>query len=354
MKCPTWLPRLSRCLSVQLTTAARRILPAAMRHLRKNPHGHNTLGSIVVSCALGFLYFQTQPTTAGTDPSTADSAALIADAEKSFGDLAPTTEGDVKGADGRSATTIAVNETPTLTGHEALRESDRILAITETMLQKIPAYSATFLKQERIGDSLSEIQVIQLRMIHHPMKISMRWEGGLDAGQRVVFAEGENDGNMLVRKQKGFEARLGVITLNPHGALAMKYSRYPVTEVGLLRFTKLIREQRAKDLLLESGVSAKMLERQQIDGREAVCFAIEYDSPKWAPDANQEYRKTQIYIDTQTKLPICVRCFGWPEKIRGADPDKLDQTTLLELYAYKNIDLEAQVQHEDFTRAKLQ
>ena len=159
---------------------------------------------------------------------------------------------------------------------------------------------------------------------------------------------------MLVRKQKGFEARLGVISLNPNGALALKYSRYPVTQVGLLRFTRIIREQRAKDLLVESGVTAKMLERQQIDGREAICFAIEYDSPKVASDPNQEYRKTLIYIDAQSKLPICVRCYGWPEKIRGADPDKLDQTTLLELYAYTNIDFEAQVQLEDFTRAKLQ
>jgi len=336
-------------------TSVRCGLPRIVRCLCRNPHGHNTLGSFVVSCALAFLYFQTQPITAGTDPAPADSAELVADAEKMFSDEATSgTDNDASDSEKSSATSVAVNETPSLIGKEALRESDRLLAEAQARLEKIPAYSATFVKQERIGDSLTEMQVIQLRLFHQPLKVFMKWEGGPDAGQRVLYSAGDNDGDMLVRKLKGFEARLGVISLNPCGAIALKYSRYPVTSVGLLQLTKIIREQRAKDLQAESGVTAKMLERQQIDGREAICFVTEYAHPKLAPDEKQEYRKSLIYMDRQTQLPICVRCYGWPEKIRGADPDNLDKTTLLELYAYKNIDFEAQVLVDDFTKAKLQ
>ena len=37
-------------------------------------------------------------------------------------------------------------------------------------------------------------------------------------------------------------------------------------------------------------------------GREVLCLAIEYESPKLAPDDRHEYRKALIYIDRQSKL----------------------------------------------------
>ena len=57
---------------------------------------------------------------------------------------------------------------------------------------------------------------------------------------------------------------------------------------------------------------------------------------------------------TVLRLPVCIRGYGWPDKISGAKRDQLDQTTLIELYAYKNIDLSTPLLAEDFTKAKLQ
>ena len=326
-----------------------RHLPHVARRIRHSPHRHNALGSFVVATALGFLYFHAQPTTAGTDPVSPNSQQTIAGLDQDFGvdsnnNTTTATEAKVAGS----------NETPTLTGKAALTESDRVLAEAQAKLEKIPAYAATFVKQERIGDTLTELQVIQIRLFHQPMKIFMKWEGGKSAGQRVIYAEGENDGDMLVRMLTGIEARLGVLSLNPTGALAMKHSRYPVTKAGLLELTKITRQHRQADLKSETGVTAKLLEHQKIDNRDCLCFVIEYAKPEFAPDEKKEYRKSMIYIDSQSKLPICVRCYGWPEKISGSDPQKLDQTTLLELYAYRNIDFEAQVQAEDFGKARLQ
>lgn len=317
--------------------------------MRQSPHRHNAMGSLVVTLALGFLYFHAQPTTAGTDPISPNSQQALAGIEQEFS-VAPAGNTDSTA----EAKALTPNDTPTLTGIAALTESDRILAEAQAKLEKVSAYSATFVKQERIGDSLTELQIIQMRLFHQPMKIFMKWEGGKDAGQRVIFAAGENGGDMLVRKLTGIEARLGVISLDPTGALAMKHSRYPVTKAGLLELTKITRQHRQADLKTESGVTAKLLEHQKIDNRDCLCFVIEYAKPELAPDEKKEYRKSMIYIDSQTKLPICVRCYGWPDKMAGADPQKLDQTTLLELYAYRNIDLEAQVQADDFNRARLQ
>lgn len=326
-----------------------RHLPHVARRMRHSPHRHNALGSLVVAVAMGFLYFHAQPTTAGTDPVSSNSQQTIAGLGQDFGVDATSNTTTVT-----ENKTAGSNDTPTLTGKEALTESDRVLAEAQAKLEKIPAYAATFVKQERIGDTLTELQIIQLRLFHQPMKVFMKWEGGKSAGQRVIYAEGENDGDMLVRMLTGIEARLGVLSLNPTGALAMKHSRYPVTKAGLLELTKITRQHRQADLKAAEGVTAKLLEHQKIDNRDCQCFVIEYAKPEFAPDEKKEYRKSMIYVDSQTKLPICVRCYGWPEKIAGADPKKLDQTTLLELYAYRNIDFEAQVQAEDFGKARLQ
>ena len=305
------------------------------------------MGSLVVAFAVGFLYVHTQPTTAGTDPLSSNGGEAIADVEKEFSNPSSDKDSDAK-------TAIASNGTPTMTGKEALTEAARLLSDAEARLEKVTTYSATFVKQERIKDALTELQVIQVRLGHQPLRISMKWEGGKDAGQRVIYAEGENDGDMLVRKLTGIEARLGVISLNPTGSLAMKHSRYPVTKAGLLELTKITRQHRQADLKLEAGVTAKLLDHQKLNGRDCQCLVVEYAKPEFAPDEKKEYRKTLVYFDSETKLPICVRCYGWPEKIADADPQKLDQTTLLELYAYKSIDFEAQVLNDDFNRARLQ
>lgn len=331
-----------------LTQPVRKV-PGVARRMRHSPHRHNVLGSFVVFFAFGYLYVHAQPTTAGTDPLSPNGGEVLADVEKEFSG-----SGAGGGSDAKSPTSVAANDTPTLTGKEALQECDRILGEAEAKLEKISAYTATFVKQERIGDALTELQVIQLRLAHQPKRISMKWEGGKDAGQRVIYAEGENDGDMLVRKLSGIEARLGVISLNPAGTMAMKHSRHPVTKAGLLEFTRVTRKYRQADLKLESGVSAKLLDHQKLNGRDCQCLVIEYTKPEFSPDEKKEYRKSLIYFDSESKLPVCIRSYGWPEKIADADPQKLDQTTLLELYAYKNIDFDAQVQNDDFSRARLQ
>lgn len=312
------------------------------------------MGSTVVALTLGFLYIQGQPTTAGSDPVSANSGQEIADLEKQFGNAASESPAITGATASESNGNAVVPTEPTLVGNAALQECDRLLAEAQKRLEDVASYTATFVKQERIGGTLSDIQMIQMRMWHQPMRVFMRWENGKDAGQRVIFAADENDGEMMVRMLRGLEARLGVISLSPESSLAMKHSRYPVTKVGLLELTKIIREHVQTDIKSTSGITAKLLERQPLDGRDCLVVTTEYAKPELAPDDKHEYRKTMVFIDSQTKLPICIRCYGWPETIAGSNPEKLDQTTLLELYAYKNIDFGAIVKREDFSKTKLQ
>jgi hypothetical protein len=73
---------------------------------------------------------------------------------------------------------------------------------------------------------------------------------------------------------------------------------------------------------------------------------IEYDRPEQSPD----YRKTLHYFDRETELPVLVKSYGWPEAVPGADPARLDETTLVEQYAYTNIRLNAGLADREFDR----
>lgn len=321
-------------------------------HLPVRPHGANGLVAFVVSCAFAFLWFQMEPIATTIGAIGAESPPKISEAGAEFGsNQIHYLANDVAIVDGTSPNVDQAK--PALLGRDALLEGDRLLAECEAQLEITAGYSATLVKQERIDNALGDVEVIQLRMMHHPKKIALKWVEGRELGQRVVYAQGENGGDMLVRKATGWQARLGILSIAPGGNLALKASRYPVTKSGLLELVKTIREHRAKDLLRKVGVAAKLFPTRTMDGCNVHCLMIEYESPQLAPDENQEYRKALIYIDKQSKFPICVHCYGWPDKIPGSNPAKLDETTLLESYAYKNINLRADISDDEFSKIAL-
>ncbi len=325
-----------------------RRLVGLTRDLVQTPYINNVLGAAIVLGTFGWLYTQEQIMTAGSSlnaPGMIHEFAKRGEAIKDGNGLDESeNEPPVEGQQ---------TELPSLSGRDALLKADRLLRDAEIQLQQLPAYSATFLKQERLGNSLSELQSIQLRVTHQPLRIFMKWEAGNDTGQRVLFVEGENDGAMLVRKVTGIESRLGVMQLHTHGILAMRDARHPVTRVGLLPLVKLAREYRGKELA-SNGITATLRRELHFNGRKCWNLTVEYQSPKVAPDEQHEYRKTVLFIDVQNNFPLAVWCYGWPERIRGASRDRLDETTLLEFYAYQSIDLQPEIQTADFTRVAVE
>jgi hypothetical protein len=57
------------------------------------------------------------------------------------------------------------------------------------------------------------------------------------------------------------------------------------------------------------------------------------------------------YFDSETGLPILVKSYGWPDAVPGSDPARLDETTLVEQYAYTNIRLNAGLADREFDGA---
>jgi hypothetical protein len=82
------------------------------------------------------------------------------------------------------------------------------------------------------------------------------------------------------------------------------------------------------------------------NGRQVYEFLVEYAKPELSQAA---YRTCQICIDRKLMVPVQIRNWTWAELVPEADTEDLDGTTLLENYAFRDIDFDAHLDNSDFT-----
>ena len=232
--------------------------------------------------------------------------------------------------------------TGVLSGKWAMQVNILLLEKGMAHFARIPDYSATFTKQERIGGDLSKLQKISLKLRHEPMSIYMKWRSG-ETGQQVIFVDGQNDGKMLV-KAAGLKGRIGTLSLEPTSDLAMSQSRYPVMMVGLMKAAERIVEYQKAAIEKGKGFRCELREDAEFDNRPCYLCLVEYESKEYSP----EYRKSEILIDKHWSMPVSVKNFTWAT---DAKPETIDEETLIEHYMYTDIQLQQQFADLDFSRA---
>lgn len=230
----------------------------------------------------------------------------------------------------------------------ALKLHVAMLDLGRHRIGAVPDYTATFVKQERVDGALQDVQTIQLRLRHKPFSVYMKWLEGGDAGRQVLFVQGENDDQLLVRLG-GIKSRLPVLHLEPMSARAMQESRHPITEMGLLELASRVHKYRSRDCSLKRGVRWEMLPDQKHFDRDCDCWIVEYDGPEVEP----VYRKMITYVDKELALPISVRNYGWPDEgVETSDAAALDEATLIEYFGYTEIRFETRLSDTDFGKLR--
>lgn len=211
-------------------------------------------------------------------------------------------------------------------------------------LQRHDDYICRFRRQERVDGDLLDAEEVVLSIRHEPFSASMYWP---ESGRHVVWVDGQHGGKMLVNVGGGswFLSRLKIA---PDSPTVMAEARYPITQVGLLNLTRRVMKYRQRDMTLAEGTQQWRLEvGEELNGHDCYKFTILYDDPKTEP----VYRKTLLYFDRETLLPVCVRTFGWPQDVPGADPEARDDQTLLEDYVYHDVQFDQGLTDEDFSLA---
>jgi len=231
-----------------------------------------------------------------------------------------------------------------LEGRAALLMNLKLLETGYVRLGKTPSYTATFFKQERLGDELGDGQVIEVKLRHAPFSVYMRWMVG-DRGREVLYIDGENNGDMIAHPG-GWKGRmLPAIKLNPRGSIAMSESRHPVTHIGLRELARHGIEICKHNLKHVDTLSCFLLAHQAFDNRPCYLVVLEHSSRTASP----EYRKLVVYIDHKLSVPVAVRNYGWSKDTQSdLTAEQLDQATLIENYAYSDIQIRPRLAAVDF------
>jgi hypothetical protein len=234
-------------------------------------------------------------------------------------------------------------------------EADRVamlmnLALLEQgrrRLAECADYTCTLFKQERIGGELTDGQSIELKLRHRPFSVYMKWESG-DKGREALYVEGVDDNRITVHPG-GWKARIvPAIKIDPEGSLALSEARHPVTMIGLIKLCDEIVARRKTELAQRLPVRCRLLENEVVNDRPCYGFVSTYLDRK----CSEDYRKSIHYVDKEWLVPICVKNYAWPETRQTfADDNALDEATLIEHYAYSELQFNQRLAAQDFDRA---
>ena len=200
----------------------------------------------------------------------------------------------------------------------------------EFLLNRTDSYTSVFHKQERVKGWLKTKETVYLKF-KKPFKVYMKWIEDPGKGREILYVDGWNDNRILLR-DPGF---LGIVIMNlhPHGHIAMKGSRHPITEVGLEYLVKMFGDN------IRKGIWSQELEYRI--GKEGTVYgrriqSLELIFPK-DPGSGYYCYRSIIGLDVEKRVPIRVQVFDWDD-------------TLIEDYGYESLKLNAGLTDGDFDR----
>lgn len=302
----------------------------------------NLIAGGVLLAAIGFLRIEAAPIPAGSE--TIHIASKSHNLKIELKPIAPAAP-----ALSAAAESLAASESLPLSPADATRQTiERKMSQLKAgiaFLQKTPDYTAQFVKQELVGGELTDEQEIEMKVRHEPFSVYLKWMTG-ERGREVLYVSGSNDGEMLVRSG-GWKSKLGTLSLEPDGTLAMREARHPITRAGMLELALLIQEYHVQDLAAANIQVCEQLADQEFDGRACACFFIEYKDAASSPN----YRKSITLIDKEWSVPVYIKNYTWPAPdMANVTGDALDEATLIEFYSYSDVRFRQQLANGDFDR----
>lgn len=209
----------------------------------------------------------------------------------------------------------------------------------------IQDYTATIIKRERVDGKLGQVETLFAKIRNRkldaagnvvvPFGVYLRFLSPPSiANREVIYVEGANAGKL--RAHEGGILNILTVNLDPHGALAMRGNRYPITDIGIENLITKMMEKGERDKAL--GDCAVTIERNfEVNDRIATKLTIRHDKPNEVFD----FHVAEIFIDDEINIPIRYAAYSWPE-IPGAEP------TLLEEYTYTDLKLNVGLTDIDF------
>jgi hypothetical protein len=234
---------------------------------------------------------------------------------------------------------VLLSTTSHLVAQEAPQEHPLLplLRLTEKRLHALDSvqdYTCTVVKRERIDGRLQEPQTMFIKLRQEqvrggqvvvPLSVYVRYLAPAEvAGREVIYVQGANKGNMIVRKGGPRFAHV-TVAVAPDSPAAFRDNNHAITEVGfrsmLLELLQLGRED-----LNYGECTVQYYTGAKINGRLATVAEITHPVRR----AHFKYHKAQIFIDDQLQLPVRFVVYDWPNQEGGSLP-LIEEFTVIDI-----------------------
>ncbi len=203
-------------------------------------------------------------------------------------------------------------------------------------LGRIPAYTATLQKHERIGGVLGPVQTLAMKVRHQPFAIYFKFLAPKE-GKEALYAEGHHDNKLIAHSGDWTRRLIPRLAVPIDSPLALADSRHPVTEAGLLALAKKLVMYRGMDI--GDPLAITVIDRTTApDGRPALRSVHIHSDPK----AGRPFPRVAILYDPATRYPIRIDSYDWPA------PGASGNLDLAESFYYTDIKLNAPLTEADF------
>ncbi len=236
-----------------------------------------------------------------------------------------------------AAVTSASSTSKSVEGATAVAECRRLLVGAKRKLESVAMMSAVFQKQERIGEKLQPLNVMDLKVRRTPLSIYMKWQQP-DAGQQILWKDGAHDGKILVSPAGWKRKIMPVAKIDPHGDMAMNVSRRPVTNLGIWNFTDRMIALVDEELTRDPAVRVAMSEGHEISGRSCRKFSFEHATPS----AIVPFQNVTIYLDDVLEVPVACEHHRWSTE-NGKPAPRLEES-----YLFRDLVLDVSLTDDDF------
>jgi hypothetical protein len=213
---------------------------------------------------------------------------------------------------------LAAALSPGVADLAALAERDplALVRIGRARYEKtVREYRCVLVKQERLGNKLSDVQKVELRFREEPRAVYMLWQANADGARRALYLPGQRDytndkGEPLARVEpNGAIARLFVKdTYVPiHGPEAHKASRRAIDEAGFHASFDLLEAFNA--IAAEHGVlNVRYAGTGTVDGR--PTYVLVRDLPYTGPKGPYPDARLVLHLDQEWLLPTAVYSYA--------------------------------------------
>jgi hypothetical protein len=204
------------------------------------------------------------------------------------------------------------------------------------VLQQVRDYEATLIKQELINGRMVS-QRIQMRIQEEPFSVYLKYDAP-SPGREVLFVQGQNNNQLLVHDPGGLAALAGTLSLPIDSPQVLAENRHVVSDLGMRRMIEMViaqweLESKYGEIDLKFYPNAKM--------GNASCEVIESIHPR--PRKQFPYHMSRVFIEKQTRLPIRIENYAFPQQ--AGQP-----AALVEEYTYLNVKTNVGLTAADFDR----